>query len=83
MEAYNVQNVQDTLDRLNESLLLPNDMEMPTNELSLKSYSVTEQFIKKYRSIYRLFKELILMLQDMKNNDDVPHILKLFGDVYI
>lgn len=81
LEAYSVQNVQETLNMLNEQLL-NQDIVIKMNDLTLNgSYSVTEQFIKKYRSIYQLLKELVLILQEMKNDKGVPEILKIFGNI--
>ncbi|KAJ0179769.1 hypothetical protein K1T71_004360 [Dendrolimus kikuchii] len=81
LEAYSVQTVQDTINILNEQLL-NQDIELRINDLNLqRSYSVTEQFIKKYRSIYQLLKELVRILQEMKTSNDVPEILKIFGNI--
>lgn len=81
LDAYSVQNIQETLDDLNEKLLNGE----PSNDQKLLpdfcSYGVTENFIKKYRSIYQSLKELILILQAMKNNGDLPNMFKIFEKI--
>ncbi|KAI5645253.1 hypothetical protein NE865_02801 [Phthorimaea operculella] len=75
LDAYSVQSVQDTLDNLNEQVDEHGDVTMtfvPEN----CSYSVTEHFIKKYRSIYRNLTELISILQTLDKNE-VPE-MKIF-----
>ncbi|XP_038210630.1 uncharacterized protein LOC119831385 isoform X1 [Zerene cesonia] len=76
LDAFSVQEVQETLDKLNEQL----DQEIPDsdkrNNIEVISYSVTEDLIKKYRSIYQMLKDLILLLQRKKGEiPDIIHIL--------
>ncbi|CAK1604424.1 unnamed protein product [Parnassius mnemosyne] len=83
LDAFSVQNVQETLDRLNEQLLQKGFMEEDiTDSISeYSSYSVTEHFIKKYRSMYQMLKELMLALQKLKNNEQLPDVLKVFENI--
>ncbi|CAG4977246.1 unnamed protein product [Colias eurytheme] len=77
LDAFSVQEVQQTLDTLNEQL----DQNIPGTykkiNIELISYSVSEDFIKKYRSIYQMLKDLILLLQKKKGQIPVQ-ILTLF-----
>lgn len=81
LDAYSVQNVQETLDNLNEQLLKADDNESANFLPELSSYSVTEQFIKKYRSIYQMLKELVILLQEVKHGGELPGILKVFEKI--
>ncbi|KOB66688.1 Peptidase C26 [Operophtera brumata] len=82
LDAYSVQSVQETLGNLNEQLLHNETDVMIYNFLpNLSSYSVSEQFIKKYRSIYQMLKELVLLLQEIKNGEDLPDVLKVFEKI--
>lgn len=82
LDAYSLQNVQLTLGNLNEQLL-QNETDVVIHNFlpELSSYSVSEDFIKKYRSIYQKLKELVLLLQEVKNGEDLPDILKVFEKI--
>ncbi|XP_063821020.1 uncharacterized protein LOC135071184 [Ostrinia nubilalis] len=81
LEAYSVQKVQETLGELN--------LNLESNENSIEqkilpdfcSYSVTEHFIKKYRSIYQSLRELVLILNEMKVSGSLPSIFKVFENI--
>lgn len=82
LDAYSVQHVQETLANMNEQLMKDDNDLVSCNFLpELTSYSVTEQFIKKYRSIYQMLKELVILLQGVRNGDDFPDILKVFENI--
>ncbi|KAM3962394.1 uncharacterized protein ACR2FA_003638 [Aphomia sociella] len=74
-EAYNVEKVQETLDSLNKQILTNDNVEQVTNS---SSYSVTEQFIKNYRSIFQKLQELVLILHKAKSSKQLPDVLKVF-----
>lgn len=81
LDAFSIQYLQDTLDDLNERL--QESMELDINDCEKKSnaYSVSEDFIKRCRSIYQLLKELILTLQELKSKGELPNILKVFNNI--
>lgn len=82
LDAYNVQDIQETLDELNEKLNCSEAMSDEENHIpDFCSYSVTENFIKKYRSIYQTLKELMLTLQALKSSGDLPTIFKVFEKI--
>jgi hypothetical protein len=82
LDAYSVQNMQDTLDLLNEQIQNGTTSENYVHSLpEYCSYTVTEDFIKKYRTIYQTLKELMLLLQEMKNNETLPDIFKVFDKI--
>lgn len=83
LDAYSVRNVQETLDSLNEKLVQHDDINVTTNTFlpELTSYTVSEQFIKKYRTIYQSLKELVLLLQGLKSSGEFPAVLKVFENI--
>lgn len=81
LHAYSVQDVQETLADLNEQLLKAGDDVIHSFLPELGLYSVTEQFIKKYRSIYQMLKELVILLQKVKDAENFPGILKVFEKI--
>lgn len=82
LDAYNVQDVQESLDNLNERLNCDETSISKENHIpEYCSYSVTENFIKKYRTIYQTLKELMLILQSMKNSGDLPENFKVFEEI--
>ncbi|VVC93515.1 unnamed protein product [Leptidea sinapis] len=66
LEAYSIPKVQETLDTLNKMLY----DDSSNNREDLKSYSVSETFIKKYRSIFQSLQELMHVLQNKKRDDE-------------
>ncbi|KAI8429116.1 hypothetical protein MSG28_007670 [Choristoneura fumiferana] len=83
LDAYSVQSVQDTLDNLNEELLQGN-MTARNIQIHLPEahmYSVSEEYIKKYRTIYQTLKELLRIWLDLKGNKNFPNILKVFENL--
>lgn len=82
LDAYSVQNVQETLDNLNEQLL-NNNMNSNDNFIpEIGSYSVTEHFIKKYRSIYQMLRELVVLLQERKaQGDSADNVFDVFKNI--
>lgn len=83
LDAYSVQNVQETLGNLNEQVMKTDENELVLHNFlpELSSYSVTEQFIKKYRSIFQMLKELVILLQEVKSDGDLPVVLKVFEKI--
>lgn len=84
LDAYSVQSVQDTLDNLNEELL--QDVKTSNSQINLPEahmYSVSEEYIKKYRTIYQTLKELLRFWLDLKGNQNFPYILKVFKNLPI
>ncbi|XP_026751136.1 uncharacterized protein LOC113511658 [Galleria mellonella] len=78
-DAFNVERIQETLDSLNEQILTHNDtVDQVTN---YSSYSVTEHFIKKYRSIFQKLQELVLILHNLKTTGELPEVLKVFEKI--
>ncbi|XP_049866371.1 uncharacterized protein LOC126367035 [Pectinophora gossypiella] len=71
LDAYSIQSVQDTLDDLNDQVQrgIKTTSQFPENT----SYSVTEYFIKQYRSIYQNLTELIDVLNTV-NRKQIPQI---------
>lgn len=81
LDAFSVLNVQETLSNLNEQLLLQTDSNSESQLQVYCSYTVTEVLIKKYRSIYKLLKELMIMLNEMRNSGNLPDVLKVFDKI--
>lgn len=82
LDAFNVEHVQETLDTLNEQLLTDEQTTGIENCISEHcSYTITENFIKKYRSIYQMLKELMVTLHELKSNEQLPEILKIFENI--
>ncbi|XP_053602763.1 uncharacterized protein LOC128670806 isoform X2 [Plodia interpunctella] len=67
LDSYNVQNVQDTLDNLNKKLAQKSEDSEDIIVPDYCSYTVSESFIKKYTSLYKTLRELILIMNDLKN----------------
>lgn len=80
LDSYSVQLVQDTLDKLNEQLPGNSD-EIENTPPELSTYTVTETFIKKYRSIYQTLTELILLLNNLKCKNNLPKIMNVFENI--
>ncbi|XP_041976782.1 uncharacterized protein LOC121731432 [Aricia agestis] len=78
LDAYSVENVQETLDKLNKEIM-SNAPYYDTMELT--SYTATENFIKTYRQIYQLLKELIILLNKYHDKDQYDQILKFFENI--
>ncbi|KPJ01531.1 hypothetical protein RR46_08568 [Papilio xuthus] len=81
LDAYSVQHVQNVLDSLNENLTQGShiDKSQPSSEFC--TYNVTVPFIKHYRSIYTLLKELIINFNKVKNNGTLPSSFKVFKKI--
>ncbi|XP_013189133.2 uncharacterized protein LOC106133836 [Amyelois transitella] len=82
LDSYNVQNVQNTLDKLNEKLLTQNsesneEMKVP----DYCSYTVSESFIKKYTCLYKTLRELMLVLDDLRKKGELHDSLKIFEKI--
>ncbi|CAK1553806.1 unnamed protein product [Leptosia nina] len=45
------------------------------------TYSVSESFLKKYRSIFQRLKDLMLILHNLKTNKTFPEILMIFKSI--
>ncbi|CAG9784920.1 unnamed protein product [Diatraea saccharalis] len=81
LDAYSVQNMQEALDSLNEQLL---NGDSSNNDYSLPifcSYSVSEQFVKRYRSIYQTLRELMILLQEKRDSGELPETFKIFTKI--
>lgn len=83
LDAYSVQTVQDTLDSMNEQLSQNDETNLLIHNYlpELSSYSVTEEFIKKYRSICQSLRELVILLQEVKGKGELPTVLKVFEKI--
>lgn len=83
LEAYGIQSVQETLQKLNEKLLQAGtSQDINCNPLlECKSYSVTEDFLRKYRQIFEMLKEFILILKQTKTRNNPPEALNIFNNL--
>lgn len=83
LEAYGIQSVQETLQKLNEKLLQAgSSQDINCNPLlECKSYSVTEAFLKKYRQIFEMLKEFILTLKLTETTNKPPEALNIFNNL--
>nr|XP_034824512.1 uncharacterized protein LOC117982289 [Maniola hyperantus] len=83
LEAYGIQSVQETLQKLNEKLLQAgSSQDINYNPLlECKSYSVTEAFLKKYRQIFEMLKEFILTLKQTETTNKPPEALNIFNNL--
>ncbi|XP_063621293.1 uncharacterized protein LOC134793601 [Cydia splendana] len=81
LDAYSVKTVQETLDDLNNKLL--RDSSQAFNIVMPKpgTYSVSVDYIKKYRTIYASLQELIKMKQSMMKDEGWPEVLDLFNNI--
>lgn len=80
LHAYSVKTVQETLDDLNNKLLQdsqPFNIVMPKPGI----YSVSVDYIKKYRTIYASLQELIKMKERMMKDEGWPEVLDLFNNI--
>lgn len=74
LDAHSLQLIQDTIEKLNERLTqmaegdVQNESAIPEN----CSYSVTEHFIKRYRTIFQVSTELVSKLYTMKESNELP-----------
>ncbi|XP_059052497.1 uncharacterized protein LOC131847065 [Achroia grisella] len=78
-DAFNVELVQETLDSLNKQIL--NNTDTNAQVTNFSSFSVTEHFIKKYRSIFQKLQEFILILHNTKTTKELPEVLKVFEKI--
>lgn len=74
LDAHSVLLVQDKIENLNARLtqLAQGDV---TNESAVpehRSYSVTEHFIKRYRTIFQVCTELVTKLNEKKESNNLP-----------
>lgn len=73
LDAHSVQLVQDKIENLNERLTeMAGDV---TNKSTIPehcSYSVTEHFIKRYRTIFQVSTELVSKLYKLKESNELP-----------
>ncbi|XP_026328934.1 uncharacterized protein LOC113236924 [Hyposmocoma kahamanoa] len=73
LDAHSVQLVQDKIENLNERLTeMAGDV---TNKSTISehcSYSVTEHFIKRYRTIFQVSTELVSKLYKLKESNELP-----------
>lgn len=85
-DAFSVQKVQNTLDVMNEmsikdlsqlSNTMLNDSNVRNSERN-KPYSVSETFIKKYRTICQLLKEVMIIFSQLKVEDKLCDDFKIF-----
>lgn len=74
LDAHSVQLVQDAIDHLNEKLtqMAGGDMRSESTIPEHCSYSVTEHFIKRYRTIFQVSTELVSQLYKMKASNELP-----------
>ncbi|XP_047506816.1 uncharacterized protein LOC125050823 [Pieris napi] len=78
LDAYSIQQIQEIWEELNKQL----DQDMLSDYSSATNmYSVSEDFVKKYRSIYQNFQELVMILHQIKNDGSFPDILKIFTNI--
>lgn len=74
LDAHSVQLVQDKIENLNERLTqmaggdVGNESTIPEH----CSYSVTEHFIKRYRTIFQVSTELVSKLYKLKESNELP-----------
>lgn len=72
LDAYSLQFVQDAIDNLNEKLLARGYSTCESTIPEQCSYSVTEDFIKQYRTIFQVSTELVSKLSQMKESKKLP-----------
>ncbi|XP_045515370.1 uncharacterized protein LOC123708619 isoform X2 [Pieris brassicae] len=78
LDAYSIQQIQEIWEELNKQL----DQDMLSDYSSATNmYFVSEDFIKKYRSIYQIFQELVMILHQINNDGSFPDILKIFTTI--
>ncbi|KAG6461557.1 hypothetical protein O3G_MSEX012704 [Manduca sexta] len=78
LDAYSVQDVQEIWESLNEQSTNDDDTNRTLHNIEANEYSVTEDFIKKYRGIYQKNEELKLTFQDLKNRSELPSVMTVF-----
>ncbi|XP_063890464.1 uncharacterized protein LOC110374818 [Helicoverpa armigera] len=78
LDTYNVQDVQETWNKLNEN---PEDGENKSQTLLEQGYVVTEDFIKKYKHIMKTSQELRIVYHNLSNSGDMPDILEVFKTI--
>uniref|UniRef100_A0A2A4IXD5 Uncharacterized protein n=1 Tax=Heliothis virescens TaxID=7102 RepID=A0A2A4IXD5_HELVI len=78
LDTYNVQDVQETWNKLNEN---PDENETKSQTLLEQGYDVTEDFIKKYKYIMKTSKELRNVFHNLRNTGDMPDILEVFTNI--
>lgn len=80
LDSYSIHKVQEKLELLNDILDKEGTIE-PEQMPEGYAYSVTEHFIKKFKTIYQLLKELMILFHNMKNEQELPENLKIFENV--
>lgn len=73
LDAHSVQLIQDKIENLNDRLIqmagdVKNESAIPEHCL----YSVTEHFIKRYRTIFQVSTDLVSKLYKMKESNELP-----------
>ncbi|XP_026486183.2 uncharacterized protein LOC113393496 [Vanessa tameamea] len=75
LESYNVQNVNATLEKMNNS-------EIVLERKQISEYYITPELIKIYKNIYQLLPKVILILNDLKKNNRLPEQFKVFERLF-
>ncbi|XP_050342829.1 uncharacterized protein LOC126768646 isoform X2 [Nymphalis io] len=70
LESYNVKNVNVTLEKINNSEIV--------SEGTTSAYTANADLFKVYTNIYHLLPKLILILNDLKKDKQLPKIFKVF-----
>lgn len=81
LDAYDVQCVQETWNKLNEQLLDDGVTQNQEALLEHSSYAVTEHFIKKYRSILKTTSELVVVFNNLRCSGEMPEVLNIFKNI--
>lgn len=85
LDAFRILEVQNTLEALNKTLQATNNTLLneldATNNSEDSFYYTTEIFIKKYRSIYQLLKEIMILFPKMKANNKLSDDFKIFNNI--
>ncbi|XP_046960236.1 uncharacterized protein LOC124530228 isoform X2 [Vanessa cardui] len=76
LESYNVQKVNATLEKMNNSEIV-----METEQI-IPNYSVTKDLINVYKNIYQLLPKVVLILNDLKKDNMLPDQLKVFERLF-
>ncbi|XP_063360957.1 uncharacterized protein LOC134650064 [Cydia amplana] len=81
LDAYSVNTIHETLDDLNNKLLQGSSQAFNIVMPKPGTYSVSVDYIKKYRTIYASLQELMKMKQRMMKDKGWPEVLDLFNNI--